>query len=191
MFQCTRQNEKKETCERFAFCNFLTLGKFQFSKRKSLIDHDDSDNINNKHQLCRLAKHQLGMCITLVPSHLIWLFILKKLDASACLIFSHFLDYILRVCQSLRDSFFYLGKLHWFLYLLLSYNYDPRMFIFCWSSNFVEKVVLNESMAAKMASFVSYLVYYNIVYRVNLNKLSGNFVGAIRTTTWKQQLTAG
>ena len=47
----------------------------------------------------------------------------------------------------------------------------------------MEKVVLNESMAAKMASFVSYLVYYNIVYRVNLNKLSGNFVGAIRTTT--------
>ena len=30
-----------------------------------------------------------------------------------------------------------------------------------------------------------------IAYRVNLNKLSGNFVGAIRTTTWQQQLTAG
>ena len=67
-----------------------------------------------------------------------------------------FLDYILRVCQSLRDSFFHLGKLHWFLYLLISYYYDPGMFIFCWSSNFVEKVVLNESMAAKMESFVSY-----------------------------------
>ena len=72
--------------------------------------------------------------------------------ASSASIFSAFLDYILRVCQSLRDSFFYLGKLHWFLYLLLSYYYDPGMFIFCWSSNFVEKVVLNESMAAKMAS---------------------------------------
>ena len=58
---------------------FLTLGKFQFSKRKSLIDHDDSNNINNKHQSYRLAKHQLGICIT--PSHLIWLFILKKRDA--------------------------------------------------------------------------------------------------------------
>ena len=34
------------------------------------------------------------------------------------------------------------------------------MFIFRWSSNFVEKVVLNESMSAKMASRVSYLVYY-------------------------------
>ena len=80
-------------------------------------------------------------------------------------IFSAFLDYILRVCQSLRDSFFYLGKLHWFLYLLLSYYYDPRMFIFCWSSNFVGKVVLNESMAAKMASLVSYLVYYLTIIR--------------------------
>ena len=71
-----------------------------------------------------------------------------------------FLDYILRVCQGLLDSFFYLLTLHWFLYLLLSYCYDPGMFIFCWSSNFVEKVVSNESMAAKMASRVSYLVYY-------------------------------
>ena len=70
------------------------------------------------------------------------------------------LDYILRVCESLRDSFYYLGKLHWFLYLLLSYYYDPDIIIFCWTSNFVEKVVLNESMAAKMASRVSYLVYY-------------------------------
>ena len=34
------------------------------------------------------------------------------------------------------------------------------LFIFCWSSNFVEKVVLNENMAAKTASRVSYLVYY-------------------------------
>ena len=41
----------------------------------------------------------------------------------------------------------------------------------------VFSVVLNESMAAKMASRVSYLVYHN------LNKLSRNFVGAIRTTT--------
>ena len=33
----------------------------------------------------------------------------------------------------------------------------------CWSSNVVENVVLNESMAAKMASLVSYLVYYNCI----------------------------
>ena len=75
-------------------------------------------------------------------------------------IFSICLDYTLRVCQSLWDSFLYLGKLNWFLYLLLSYFYYPGMFIFRWSSNFVEKVVLNESMSAKMASRVSYLVYY-------------------------------
>ena len=71
-----------------------------------------------------------------------------------------FLDYILRVCQSLCDSFLYVGKLHWFLYLLLSYFYDPGMFIFLWSSNFVEKVVLKGRMVAKIASSVSYLVYY-------------------------------
>ena len=64
---------------------------------------------------------------------------------------SVFLDYILSVRQSLWDSF---------LYLLLSYFYDPGMFIFRWSSNFAEKVVLKGSMAAKMASRVSYLVYY-------------------------------
>ena len=80
--------------------------------------------------------------------------------AASASIFSGCLDYILRVCQSLWDAFLYLGKLHWFLYLLLSYLYDPGMFIFRWSSNFVEKVVLNESMSAKMASPVSYLVYH-------------------------------
>ena len=80
--------------------------------------------------------------------------------AASASIFSVCLDYILRVCQSLWDSFLYLGKLHWFLYLPLSYFYDPGMFIFRWSSNFVENVVLNESMSAKMASSVSYLVYY-------------------------------
>ena len=80
--------------------------------------------------------------------------------ATSASMFSVFLDYILWVCQSLWDSFLYLGKLHWFLYLLLSYFYDPGMFIFRWSSNFVEKVVLKGSMAAKMASRVSYLVYY-------------------------------
>ena len=52
------------------------------------------------------------------------------------------------------------GKPSLVLYLLLFYFYDPGMFIFRWSSNFVEKVVLNESMSAKMASRVSYLVYY-------------------------------
>ena len=77
--------------------------------------------------------------------------------AASASIFSVCLDCILRVFQSLWDSFLYLGKLHWFLYLLLCYFYYPGMFIFRWSSNFVEKVVLNESMSAKMASRVSYM----------------------------------
>ena len=71
-----------------------------------------------------------------------------------------FLDYILRVCQSLYDLFLYVGKLHWFLYLRLSYFYDPGMFIFLWSLNFMQKVVSKGSMEAKMASSVSYLVCY-------------------------------
>ena len=86
------------------------------------------------------------------------------------LIFSVCLDYILRVCQSLRDSFLYLGNLHWFLYLLLSYFYDPGMFIFRWSSNFMENVVLNETMSAKW-HLVFPTLYIIIVDRMNLNKL--------------------
>ena len=70
----------------------------------------------------------------------------------------HFLG--VRVCQGLWDLSPYLGKFHWFPYLLLFYFYDPGMFIFRWSSNFVEKVVLKARMAAKIASRVSYLVYY-------------------------------
>ena len=104
--------------------------------------------------------------------------------ATSASTFLAFLDDILRVCQSLRDSLFYLGKLHWFLYRLLSYYYNPGMFIFCWSANFVEKVVLNESMASEMASLVSFLICYNCIW-VNLKKSPRNFVGAIRTTITK------
>ena len=75
--------------------------------------------------------------------------------------------------------FFYLGKLHWFLCLLLSYYYDPDMFIFRWSSNFVKKVVLNESMAAKMASRALYI----IIIKSEFEQTITNFVGAMRTTT--------
>ena len=105
--------------------------------------------------------------------------------AASTSIFSVCLDYIIRVCQSLWDSFLSLGKLHWFLYLLVSYFYDPGMFIFRWSSNFVEKVVLNESMSAKMASHVSYLVLLLYIAWIwtNYCKLPRTFVGAIRTTT--------
>ena len=90
---------KKETCKvMFTFCNFfLTLGKFQFSMRKSLTDHDDRDNINNKHQFYRLAKHQLGMCIT--ASHLIWLCIL--ISVMHVLFFSFSRDRIFTAIQTL------------------------------------------------------------------------------------------
>ena len=89
---------------------------------------------------------------------------------------SSLLDYIHRVCQSLLHLSLSLGKLHWFLYLMLSgYFYDPSLFIYrgkrCWKG----------SMAAEMSSRASYFVYY-IVWRVNLNKLSWNFVLALRTT---------
>ena len=38
-----------------------------------------------------------------------------------------------------KSAGFILGKLHWFLHLMLSYFYNPSMFIYCWSLNFVEK----------------------------------------------------
>ena len=69
---------------------------------------------------------------------------------------------------------FSLGKLHWFLYLLLSYFYNPCMFIFRWSSNFVEKVVLNESMSAKMASRVYCLVYYYCI-KSEFKQITANY----------------
>ena len=90
---------------------------------------------------------------------------------------SSLLDYILRVCQSLLHLSLSLGRLHWFLYLMLSsYFYDPSLFIYrgkrCWKG----------SMVTEMSSRASYFVYY-IVWRVNLNKLSWNFVWALKTTT--------
>ena len=65
--------------------------------------------------------------------------------------FRPFLDYILRVCQSLRDAFLQLGKLHWFLNQMLSYFYDPSTLIYRWSSNFVEKVVLERERGGQDA----------------------------------------
>ena len=38
--------------------------------------------------------------------------------------FGHFLDYTLRVWQSLLDLFLLLGKFHWFPYLRLSYFFN-------------------------------------------------------------------
>ena len=106
--------------------------------------------------------------------------------ATSASIFSAFLDYILWVCESLRDSFFYLGKLRWFLYLLLSYYYNPGMFIFCWSSNFVEKVAVEwghsgeDGISCLLPCIL--LLYIECIW-TNYCKLLWNFVGALRTTT--------
>ena len=99
--------------------------------------------------------------------------------ATSATIFSAFWDYILRVCQSLRDSFFYLGKLHWFLYLLLlSYYYDPDMFIFrcC-----VEWKHGGETGISCLLPCIL-LLYIEWIW-TNYCKLSRNFVEAIKTTT--------
>ena len=56
--------------------------------------------------------------------------------------FGHFLDYTLRVWQSLLDLFLLLGKFHWFPYLRLSYFFEPSVLIYRWISNFMEKAML-------------------------------------------------
>ena len=98
--------------------------------------------------------------------------------ATSASIFSAFLDYILRVCQSLRYS----GKASlvstspailllrfWHVYFLLEFEFREKL---CWMRAWRRRWPL-----------LSPILYVIIVYRVNLNKLSRNFVGAIRTTT--------
>ena len=60
--------------------------------------------------------------------------------------------------------------------------YDPGMFIFCWSSNSWKKLCWMRAWRWRW-HLLSPTLYIIIVYRVNLNKLSQNFVGATRTTT--------
>ena len=95
--------------------------------------------------------------------------------ATSAQVISAFLDYILQVCQGLLDSFIKLGKLHWFLYLMLSYKFfhNPSMFtIFTLGVRIsCKKLCWKGSMVAEMPYRVSYLVYYDIVWRVNLRKL--------------------
>ena len=89
-----------------------------------------------------------------------------------------FLDSLLRVSQSLLNSFLYLGKLQWFPSLRQSYFYKPSVITlryvgdriswktWCWNEN--------DGPGAEMSSRASsYLVYY-ILWRVNLSKLSRN-----------------
>ena len=63
---------------------------------------------------------------------------------------------------------------------MLSYLYDPSMFIYRWSSNFAKKLRWKGRMATEMPWLL--LVYY-IVWRVNLSKLSRKLVGTLRKTT--------
>ena len=86
-----------------------------------------------------------------------------------------FLDSLLRVSQSLLNSFLYLGKLHWFPSLGQSYSYEPVACLLSVTSEIDfrgKRGVGMRTLGAEMSSRASsYFVYY-IVWRVNLNKLS-------------------
>ena len=88
----------------------------------------------------------------------------------------NFLDSLLRVSQSLLNSFLYLGKLHWFPSLGQSYFYKPCVITlryvgdriswktWCWNKN--------DGPGAEMSSRASSCLVYYILWRVNLSKLS-------------------
>ena len=107
-------------------------------------------------------------------------------SAASASIFSVCLNYILRVCQSLWDSFVYLGKLHWFLCLLLSYFfrsshvYFPSEFEFRGKSCVEWEHVGENGISCFLPCIL--LLYIEWIW-TNYCKLSRNFVGAIRTTT--------
>ena len=65
--------------------------------------------------------------------------------------FRPFLIISFEFVKSLRDAFLQLGKLHWFLNQMLSYFYDPSTLVYRWSSNFVEKVVLERERGGQDA----------------------------------------
>ena len=53
-----------------------------------------------------------------------------------------FLDFLIRILQSLVNSFLQLRRLHWFPYLGQSDFSEPSVFTYRWSLNFVINVVL-------------------------------------------------
>ena len=56
------------------------------------------------------------------------------------------------------------GLICWFLYLMLSYFYDPRMFVYRWSSNFGEKFVFIDLYLIFPTNFrIIFLPYTNTV----------------------------
>ena len=95
------------------------------------------------------------------------------------------LSAILRVRQSLLDSFLQLGNFHWFLYVMLSFSTIHSMFIYRWSSNFVETLSWKESNGGRDA--VSCLL------PCVLYCMEGEFeqvISKIRLSKGQQQLTA-
>ena len=150
----------------FTVCNnfFLTLGKFQFSKRKSFIDHGDSDNINNKHQFYRLAKHQLGMCFTRSP--LIW-FLFKKslMHVLFFLILTRALEHVVCLGESCLPQVNNSPRPN----VLVVANFGKAMYQFF--------VSVSWKVNPGHPGWIFFLIWTNYC------KLSRNFVGAITTTT--------
>ena len=97
-----------------------------------------------------------------------------------------FLDSLLRVSQSLLNSFLYLGKLHWFPSLGQSYFYEPSVFTFTlrWRSNFVENVVLVWERWARGWDVISCLLLSCVLYFME------DEFEQIITKQGQQQLTA-
>ena len=106
-------------------------------------------------------------------------------------IFSVCWDFIFRLCLSLWDSFLYLAKLHWFLYLLLSYFYDPGVLFFLKfefpGKRFVEWEHVGKNIILCLLPCI--LLLYIDWIRKNYGKLSRIFVGAIRTTKIKWRVS--
>ena len=66
---------------------------------------------------------------------------------------------------------------------MISYFYDPSMFIYLWNSNFVCKVVLEREQGGRDAISCLLPCVLYCVWRVNLSKLSQNFIWTLTTTT--------
>ena len=107
--------------------------------------------------------------------------------ATSAQVISAFLDYILQVCQSTAGFISLAGKasLVSISDAILLIFYDPSMFtVFTIGVRISwKKLCWKGSIVAEMPYCVSYLVYYDIVWRVDLRKLWRNFVWAWRTTT--------
>ena len=65
---------------------------------------------------------------------------------------------------------------------MLSYFYDPSMFMYRWTSNFLEKVVLEREHGGRDAQMRCHLVYYieaefeQIVTKIRLSIRDNNYL---------------